>query len=358
MNSTASPEILSPRPSRLHRAAPALTLALLAPLTAEVLSGSTRLSFLFVLLPEIMVWGCGALLIRELVRRWRAGGVSLVLLGLALAVAEEWVIQQTSLAPLPFTHIQYGRLWGVNWIWFLFFLAYECVWVVLVPVQVTELIFRKRRGDPWLSRAGLIITSVLFVVGSFIAWFLWTHIARPKTFHVPMYQPPAVQIILGVLMIAALVLAAHSLRRVGSPAPPQATPQATPSRSAPPVWLAFLAALLFGVPWYALMSLIFGGKRLGPFWVPMLVGALWAAMAWTLLHRWTSSRNWSALHRWALCFGATIVVMGCGFLGSGSWSRKDLIFKIVLNVLAIAGFILLAFRLRQSSVHHPSLELD
>jgi hypothetical protein len=35
---------------------PALTLALLAPVVAEVLFGSTRLSFIFVLIPEIMVW--------------------------------------------------------------------------------------------------------------------------------------------------------------------------------------------------------------------------------------------------------------------------------------------------------------
>ena len=80
---------------------PALTLIFLAPLIAEVLSGATRLSYLFVLVPEMMVWGCGALLAREAVRRWRAGWPGLLLLGLGLSIAEEFVIQQTSLAPLP-----------------------------------------------------------------------------------------------------------------------------------------------------------------------------------------------------------------------------------------------------------------
>jgi hypothetical protein len=83
-------------------AAPIWTLILLAPFIAEVLSGSTRTSILFVFVPEVIVWGVGALLCRELVRRWRAGGVSLLLLGLALSIAEEFIIQQTSLAPLPF----------------------------------------------------------------------------------------------------------------------------------------------------------------------------------------------------------------------------------------------------------------
>ena len=113
MSSTANSSLPSTASAR-RLIAPAITLILLAPFVAEVLSGATRLSFLFVFIPEAMVWGCGALLIRELHCRWRAGAPSLVLLGLALAVAEEWVIQQTSLAPLPWVHTTYGRLWGVN----------------------------------------------------------------------------------------------------------------------------------------------------------------------------------------------------------------------------------------------------
>jgi hypothetical protein len=157
----------SGKPSLWRRAAPAMTLAVLAPVIAEVLSGATRLSFIFVLIPEIMVCCVGALIIRDLVRRWKAGSTSLVLLALALSVTEEWVIQQTSLAPLPWVAKQYGRLWGVNWIWFLFFLGYESVWVVLVPVQITELIFRRRRKERWLSDGALIASFVV----SFLARF-------------------------------------------------------------------------------------------------------------------------------------------------------------------------------------------
>src|ERR1700757_2639271 len=69
----------------------ALTLVVLAPLIAEVMSGSTRLSYIFVFIPEMMVWGCGALVIRELVRRWGGGGLSLLLGGLGLAMAQEFL---------------------------------------------------------------------------------------------------------------------------------------------------------------------------------------------------------------------------------------------------------------------------
>jgi hypothetical protein len=55
---------------------------------SEVLSGATRLSYMFVLIPEIMTWGGGALIIRDLVRRRRGGWTSVLLLAIALGVAE------------------------------------------------------------------------------------------------------------------------------------------------------------------------------------------------------------------------------------------------------------------------------
>src|SRR5204863_7232571 len=67
-----------PRLSRWQRQGPILTLVVLSPMIGEVLFGATRLSFIFVLVPEIMVWGCGTLIIRDLVRRWRAGWLSLL----------------------------------------------------------------------------------------------------------------------------------------------------------------------------------------------------------------------------------------------------------------------------------------
>ena len=79
-------------PSRLSRIAPALSLLALAPVVAEVLSGATRVSFIVVLIPEIMVWGCGALLIREIVLRWRGGWTSMLLLGLALSVPRRKIV--------------------------------------------------------------------------------------------------------------------------------------------------------------------------------------------------------------------------------------------------------------------------
>lgn len=326
---------------------PALTLAVLAPIIGEVLTGATRLSFIFVLVPEIMVWGCGALIIRETVRRWRSGGTSLVLLGLALAVAEEWVIQQTSLAPFawPGASASYDRMWGVNWVWFLAMLGYECVWITLVPVQVAELIFRKRRDEPWLRTRGLVVTSAIFLLGSFIAWFLWTRIARPKAFHAAIYQPPAAQILLGVLMIMALAIAAFALRNTG---------KKKADRWTLPAWTTVIVSVVLASPWFWLVGMIFIPKPIRPFWFALLLGCAWGVMAWTVVHYLTASRGWDDMRRWALIFGTTLASMACGFAGSNAWPKADLIAKIIFNILAVGGFVLLAMRLRSDADTHSA----
>ena len=134
-----------------------------------------------------------------------------LLLGLGLSIAEEFIIQQTSLASLPWpaASANYGRHGGVNWIYFLFMLGYESVWIVLVPVQLAELIFADRRNVAWLRTRGLIASAVIFVLGSFIAWAAWIKRARPIVFHAPNYTPPALTILAGLLAIAVLALAAY-----------------------------------------------------------------------------------------------------------------------------------------------------
>jgi hypothetical protein len=340
MNTTEGFPATSFRPrSRWQRLAPAFTLLILAPVVAEVLSGATRLSFIFVLIPEIMVWGCGALIAREAVRRWRAGWTSLLLLGLALSVAEEFIIQQTSLAPLPWlaSAQSFGRVWGVNWLYFLYMLCYESVWVVLVPVQLTELLFPDRRHEPWLRQGGLIISIFVFVFGSFIAWFTWTQQARPNVFHVPKYTPPFSTILLGLLAIALIIFGAYAIRRA-----PQLPPDT--SRNAPQPWLVVLAILLLGYPWYLLISMVFAPTitRGLPFWLPMIVGIAWANAAYLILKRWSSACGWRDIHRWALVFGTLLVSMTAGFLGSSTWPRMDIIAKTILNVIAFLCLLALA----------------
>jgi len=238
------------KPQNPHPLLPALTLIFFSPFIAEVLSGATRLSFNFALVPEMMVWGCGVLLAREFVRSRNLAWINLLLLGIALSLAEEIIIQQTSIAPLPWLGSAkiYGRALGVNWLYLLFMLGYESVWVVLAPVHLTELLFPASAATPWLRRRGRFITALLFALGSSMAWFAWTKRARTVVFHAAPYHPPLLALFIGFTTIALLI--ALALTR---PFPP---PAPTPSSAPRPLVLALLT-LTFGLPWYAVISLVF-----------------------------------------------------------------------------------------------------
>jgi hypothetical protein len=315
---------------------PIWTLLLLAPFIAEVLSGSTRLSFLIVLVPEVMVWGCGALLCREVVRRWRGGATSLVMLGLALSIAEEFIIQQTSIAPLPFPGINadFGRDYGVNWLYFLFMLGFESVWVVLVPVQVTELFFPDRRKLPWLSKRGMIVTCIAFLGGCRIAWYGWTQKARPRL-HAAPYHPPMLLILLGMASIALLIALAWRLRGYGHSGQ-------VASRQPQSPWLVGVTAFLLSTPWFWLIGLLFVPHHGLAAWIPISIGFLWSMLSFALVRYGSAARGWRNIHRWAICFGAILGSMALGDASAAGWTRLDLIAKFVFQFGAVAGLVLLA----------------
>ena len=325
---------------------PSLTLAILSPLIAEVLSGATKVNVIFALVPEILVWGCGALVIREAVRRWRGGWTSMLLLGLGLSIAEKFLIQQTSLAPLPFPGAlaHYGRAWGVNWIYFLFMLGYESVWVVLVPVQITELIFRSRRDAPWLPNRGLVSTVFLFLIGSRVAWYAWIKRVRPVIFHLQPYHPGARIIGYGVLAIAQLSILAYFAHRVGNGKP-------SFEYAVPPVWGIVVLGFVLGCPWYALMRFVFAPEEQHvAFGVIMAGGTVWAVLVYLMLGRLARFGCWNDMHRWALTFGSTLLCMVAGFSGSSAWKPVDIYGKIALNLLAAIAFFLLLSQLRRAQL--------
>ena len=90
-------------------------------------------------------------------------------------------------------------------------LGYESVWVVLLPVPLTELLFPARRKERWLSVRGFLLVSLAFVLGAFIAWYGWTQRARIKIFHMPPYDPPPLYLLTGLGVILLLILGAYML---------------------------------------------------------------------------------------------------------------------------------------------------
>jgi hypothetical protein len=329
-----------------QRIGPALSLMFLAPVIAEWLPGATRLSAVFVFPLEFCIWGGGALLIRAAVRHWRLGWLQLLLLAFVLAIAEEFLIQQTSLAPLViqiFPGAPYARAWGVNYVYFLWALFYEAVFVVVVPIALVELIFRSRREDPWLRKPGAIVVGVLFLLACPAAWFSWTHIARTQIFHQPAFDAPLLAI--AVAVVAELLLSFAALGPLKNTLSVRSKPLSPFSP-----WLLGACGFIAACLWYCILLLAFRIRPQIPPAVPMVVGMALAASGILLLPRFAAHEKWSDAHRMGLVFGTLLGAMGVGFVGfmNEFTLPSDLCFKVVLNVLAIASLIWVSLRLKKT----------
>ncbi len=317
-------------PFRDRSWAPALTLVLLSPLVGEVLNGATRLSYIAVYVPEVMVWGCGTLLIRETVHRWGGGWPSTIALGAAFSIFIEFLVLQTSVAPIPWLEMAsipvYDRIWGINWLFFMYLLGYEIVWVVLVPILLTTLIFPERRDEPWLRARGLKLVALVFAAGSAGLWVLWTRFAVPLTFKQPIYNPPAWTVAAALLACALAVGIGRVLRsspRAQAPAP---------GRPMAP-WRLGLLIAGFALPWWLLIVLVFVPR---PLPLPAVLGAAaaWAGVATWLIARVSRAPGWDDRHRFAIACAALLATMAAGFLGSQFWLAIDVVAKVVMNVAA------------------------
>jgi len=332
---------LSARPGRFG---PAFTLVLLAPLIAEFLPGATRTSSLFVFPLEMAIWGGGALLIRAAVRHFRLGWLNMFLMACALSIAEEFVIQQTSIAPMIIQitpGAPFARAFGVNYEYFLWAVFYEAVLVVMVPVMVTELIFKDRRENTWLGPTGATVVSIIFLAACGPAWYLWTQLVREKIFHFPHYSPPAGWVAAGVASIALLVWLAigtprESFRGARTPASP------------PSPWLLGFGAAIAAVIAQALVVLAFGLRPEFPVWIAMSVGITAAAIGLYLLPRYSAHPSWSDSHRIGLALGAILGSMAIGFVGFiYGTAPLDLWGKIISNAIATVLILWLALAVRR-----------
>jgi hypothetical protein len=213
-------------------------------------------------------------------------------------------------------------------------LGYESVWVVMVPVKVTELCFPSRADMPWLRLRGITLACVVFLLGSRIAWYGWTQQARPRM-HAAPYHPPPGMIGFGLLMIAALIAAAYLVRGFGQPT-------SEDCRRTVPVWLAGLTAFVMGAAWFELLGQCFKPKPVQPFWIAIFAGAGWAILAFTLFVRWSSRQAWGDGYRFAASSGATLACIAVPYLSIASWSKVDVTGKVIFDVCAFVGMVALA----------------
>ena len=185
---------------------PALVLFFLSPVIGELLSGSAPPAEFFNPLGFIMLavlYGGGALLVRELTHRWGKGWGALFVLGAAYGVAEEALMCKSffdagwmDLGPLA----GYGRWLGVNWVWAFELTAYHAVVSIAIPIVLVNLLFPGQRGRSWVSRRKLAVLFALWVANAVVIFLL---ISR--------YRPPVAHYLTTLVITAALCVLAWRL---------------------------------------------------------------------------------------------------------------------------------------------------
>lgn len=148
----------------MRKLSPAWFLFLFAPVAAEYLSGSSPIANPIILLVNMVLYGCGVLLIRELKVRWQTGWSAVFVLSIAYTIAEEGLMLNTLFDPLKNTT---GRFAGVNWVWTVGMVMVHSLVSILPPILVAEAVHSDKVGEPWLKPKAFWMVLGLYMADVF-----------------------------------------------------------------------------------------------------------------------------------------------------------------------------------------------
>ena len=307
---------------------PILTMLLLPPIIAELLFGSTSISTLFVLIPEIGIYGCLSLLFRYIKVKKSLPLLSLALFGVAFALAEECILQQTSLEPLAGLNpdLIYGRYFGVNWIYLIWALGYETFWGILIPILLFDLIFPQYKNDPLIEKKGLIVSIIIFSFSCFLAWYSWTQIAYPLFTHGPIYYPAPILIMTSLGLIVILLLLGLSRKDFGFE---------KIKRKLPPLFVLGLIVFLISLCWFILVLFAYGSFSKISIVVPLLLCLLLLFSFIGILNFYSRSIYWTNSANLVVIIACILANMSAGFIVSGIYQPIDVDGKVIFNIVAI-----------------------
>jgi len=271
------------------RIPPALALWIAAPVFGEVFSGSTRLNEFFnpfTFVTEAMLYGCGAILVRELVVRWKKGWLAMLLLGMAYGIYEEGMVVQSLFDPTWHdlgVLATYGRAAGVNWVWAEHLTIFHALISISASITFVEILYSSQRGDLWVrSRSWWMVNWLAFLT----VLLLWKLDIK--------YDSGAWQL---VCVLTIILLAGLARILPGRILPPMHKPVPRPARFWWAGFLAYFAQLL--------LIYVFSSKGTLPFPALMLLVFLFDIFVLWLVSRWNGNGvSWDDRHRLALINGA------------------------------------------------------
>ena len=321
--------VTQPKPRRSIAAA--IGLFFIAPFIAEYLLGDLPITLLVALVLLAPMYGGGALLIRELVRRTGRGWPSIFLLGIAYGILEEAFATQSLFNPnylgknFHLLDPAFIPALGIGVWWTLFVLTLHVAWSICTSIALAEALVPSRSTTPWLGPIELSIVALLFVAGA----VAMTRMSYAKDH----YLASRAQFITAAVLIVAFAVAAFMLPR---------TKPATASTSVPNPWLRGLVAL-------ALASGVLLVQQSWNWWAAAAVFAL-DAVALILILFWSKGAAWTPLHKLALAAGAALAY------GWHSFTQPPLIENTSVSVarvgnavFTLAAIVLIALAARRNT---------
>lgn len=325
----------------LTRVGPILVLYVLSPIIAELLSASTPASRSEQLLFQSLFYGSAALLIREFSIRFKLGWLSIILLGLAFGIIEECLLLQSAFNPhfLNFD-ISFGRFWGVNWIWSEVIIPYHAIWSITVPILLSELIFPRRKKQQWLSKSGIILFSILYLLSSLAFYLIFYNMSS--------FTASWIHYVVAGLLTIGIILIAFKLPNELLVKYRFKTPQ---------TWVLFIISLMVSLFWVYLLSLVFKQEPIVPAWVVGLSGLIVPIILLLFILGWTNSK-WNDIHRFSLGCGVLYagMISGLGIV-LGSKNKLDIIFHITFIVISSVLLEILRRRINITS-SQPMIDIE
>jgi len=333
-----------------------VVLYLLAPIVAELLTGSTPpLAFINPATVFFLaaIYGTSALLGREIVRRRQLGWGSVVLLGAAFGVLNEGLIVTSWTNPYWPDVVSlgaYSRVWGVNWYWAEGLTVFHAIISFTIPIILVEAIFPSVAEQPWLGKwsfRALVGWLALISVAGFALVGL--------SYRGKGYTPPLPQMLLILAIgVACVALATHPIRlRLGKSSAPVIS-----SRPAPRVGklriYAFLITVLFFILHWGGPNVIRSAPTL-----MALMGALVVFAGWRVW-RWGGALGWGARQRLALASGALFFFVLLSPLVEFVIhpTGRDEQYLMLVELVALVGLIVLARYARHTEAKRLGARTD
>ena len=323
-----------------HLLHPAVILYLLSPVVGELLSGSAPPAEFFTpfgFIIMVLLYGGGAVTIRELKVRWRKGMASVLLLGAAYAVLEEGLMvvsfQNPEWQDLGVLGV-FGRWLGVNWVWAVELTAYHSVVSIVVPILLVELAYPDRKNEQWLSNRWFKIVVGLLLADVIVGLYLFSLFTG--------FWPPLPQYLFMVMLTIAFILAAYKL-------PSDYVRRGTKHMRNPRYYyiLTVLVAISCGTIFWILPNTL-------KFEMAPLVVIILGSMFFFGYIRYLLSFDWmdaTSLHRFALTAGVLSPFIILSFLQEFDKSRVDDTSGMALVGLSFTlGLFLLHRRLRTKCI--------